>query len=151
MKCLILYASIHHGNTKKLIDGLKNEYDVDLIDAIKDTRSIDFSHYDTIGFASGVYNGSISPILLKFVKTNATTLNKKKIFAIITSGTNSYRYRRKTKRFFNENGVQLYAIYQCLGYDTYGLCAKIGGIAKGHPNRNDIDKLLIFVKENDLF
>lgn len=99
MKCLILYASIHHGNTKKLIDGLKNEYDVDLIDAIKDTRSIDFSHYDTIGFASGVYNGSISPILLKFVKTNATTLNKKRFLQLLQAAQIVIAIEEKLKDF----------------------------------------------------
>ena len=33
MKTCIIYASTHHGNTKKVIDAIANEFEVDLIDA----------------------------------------------------------------------------------------------------------------------
>ena len=33
MKTAIVYASTHHGNTKKLLDAIAAAYEVDLIDA----------------------------------------------------------------------------------------------------------------------
>lgn len=150
MKSLIVYVSIHHENTKKLIDALKKNYDVDLLDAVKKAGDIDFSQYDTIGFASGIYNGSISSALFKIVQENAGALRQKKIFAIITSGTKNRRYCTKTQKVFEENNIQLEDVYQCLGYDSNGLWAKIGGIAKGHPNKEDIDDLLKFVENRML-
>lgn len=34
MKSVIVYASIHHGNTRKVVEALKSAYDIDTIDAI---------------------------------------------------------------------------------------------------------------------
>ena len=56
MKTAIVYASVHHGNTKKIIDEIAKTNDVELIDAIQ-TVEKDLSEYDLIGFASGVYGG----------------------------------------------------------------------------------------------
>ena len=56
MKTAIIYASVHHGNTKKIIDEIAKSNEVDLIDATQVTEK-DLSGYDLIGFASGVYYG----------------------------------------------------------------------------------------------
>lgn len=53
MKTAIVYASTHHGNTKKLLDAIAAAYEVDLIDAVKVPEK-DLNRYDRIGFASGV-------------------------------------------------------------------------------------------------
>lgn len=54
MKTAIVYASTHHGNTKKLLDAIVAAYEVDLIDAVKIPEK-DLNRYDRIGFASGIY------------------------------------------------------------------------------------------------
>ena len=60
MKTAIVYASVHHGNTKKIIDEIAKTNDVELIDATQ-TVEKDLSEYDLIGFASGVYGGKFHP------------------------------------------------------------------------------------------
>ena len=52
MKTAIIYTSVHHGNTKKIIDEIAKTNEVDLIDATQVTEK-DLSGYDLIGFASG--------------------------------------------------------------------------------------------------
>ena len=67
MKTAIVYASVHHGNTKKIIDEIAKTNDVELIDATQ-TVEKDLSEYDLIGFASGgliVIQDSIPAILDK--------------------------------------------------------------------------------------
>jgi len=48
MKTAIVYASVHHGNTKKIIDEIAKTNDVELIDA---TQTVRFSckGFDTFG------------------------------------------------------------------------------------------------------
>ena len=46
--------SVHHGNTEKLVKRIAEEWQVDLIDVVKQPDA-DLSGYDMIGFASGVY------------------------------------------------------------------------------------------------
>ena len=58
MKTAIVYASVHHGNTKKIIDEIAKTKDVELLDATQ-TVEKDLSEYDLIGFASGVYGGCL--------------------------------------------------------------------------------------------
>lgn len=54
MKTVIMYASIHHNNTKDLVCAIAAENDIDVVDATKITEK-DLSGYDLIGFASGIY------------------------------------------------------------------------------------------------
>ena len=54
MRKAIVYASVHHRNTEKLVKGIAEECQVDLIDAVKQPDA-DLSSYDMIGFASGIY------------------------------------------------------------------------------------------------
>ena len=51
MRKVIVYSSVHHGNTEKLVKSIAEECQVDLIDAVKQPDA-DLSSYDTIGFAS---------------------------------------------------------------------------------------------------
>ena len=50
MRKAIIYASVHHGNTEKLVKSIAEECQVDLIDAVKQSDA-DLSSYDMIGFA----------------------------------------------------------------------------------------------------
>ena len=54
MKTVIIYASVHHNNTKELVCAIAAENDIDVVDAAKITEK-DLSGYDLIGFASGIY------------------------------------------------------------------------------------------------
>jgi flavodoxin len=49
MKAAIIYASVHHENTKKVVEAIAGENVVDLIDATKE-KERDLSGYDLIGF-----------------------------------------------------------------------------------------------------
>ena len=56
MKIAIIFASVHHGNTRKVVEQIAQNNDVDLIDATQ-VKEKDLSEYDRIGFASGIYYG----------------------------------------------------------------------------------------------
>ena len=48
MKKVIVYTSVHHGNTKKLLEKIIGECDVDLIDAARQAKA-DLSGYEYRG------------------------------------------------------------------------------------------------------
>ena len=52
MRKAIVYASVHHGNTEKIVKSIAERCQVDLIDAVKQSDA-DLRSYDMIGFASG--------------------------------------------------------------------------------------------------
>ena len=89
MRKAIVYASIHHGNTEKLVKSIAEECQVDLIDAVKQPDA-DLGSYDMIGFASGIYFSKFHQSMLKFAEKNLP--DDKKIFLICTYG-GSANYR----------------------------------------------------------
>ena len=77
MKIAIVYASVHHGNTKKLVDAIADAYGTELIDATK-IKEKNLSEYDLIGFASGIYYSKFHKSVLKFAEDNLP--ESKKVF-----------------------------------------------------------------------
>ena len=47
MRKVIVYASVHHGNTEKLVKSIAEECQVDLIDAVKQPDA-DLNNYDIL-------------------------------------------------------------------------------------------------------
>ena len=85
MKKVIIYTSVHHGNTKKIVDAIVNECGVEVIDATQ-VKEKDLSEYDVIGFASGIYGANFHQSILNFASVNLPA--NKKVFLIMTSAMN---------------------------------------------------------------
>ena len=136
MSTAIVYYSQHHGNTKKLLDAIK-EYDPDikLIDTTK-TKVEDLSPYDRIGIASGIYFGKFNKDLTEYIKKSLP--NAIKVFGIYTCGNPSDRYTKEIKSIVNEKGCKWIGEYGCKGFDTFGPFKLVGGIAKDHPTEDEI-------------
>lgn len=85
MKTVIVYASVHHGNTKKLVEKIAEECKADLIDAVQQPKA-DLSDFDRIGFVSSIYFPKFYQTILKFASENLP--ENKKVFIICTYGGN---------------------------------------------------------------
>ena len=59
-RTLILYASTHHGNTRRLAEAMAEAAGAELCDLLHDPLP-DLSGYDLIGMASGIYYGKLHP------------------------------------------------------------------------------------------
>ena len=141
MRKAIVYASVHHGNTEKLVKGIAKECQIDLIDAIKQPDS-DLSSYDMIGFASGIYFSRFHQSILEYAEKNLP--DNKKIFLICTYG-GSANYK-SIKQILEKKHSEVIGEFGCKGYDTFGPFKLVGGIAKGHPDEEDIKNAVEFVK-----
>lgn len=141
MKTAIIYYSKHHGNTKKLLDAIAAKYEVTLID-ITENLSVDLSEYDRIGFASGIYYSKFHKILLEYAKNKMP--KGKKVFFIYTYGAEKNGYTKAISEAVSGNNAQILGEFGCFGFNTFGPFRLIGGIAKGHPNQDDFNKVLSF-------
>ena len=54
-KAAIIYASVHHGNTEKVVTAMAQDMPVTLF-KVEQAQNIDFSEYDCLGFASVIYS-----------------------------------------------------------------------------------------------
>ena len=84
MRKAIVYASVHHGNTEKIVKSIAERCQVDLINAVKQSDA-DLSSYDMIGFASGIYFSKFHQLILEFAEKNLP--DEKKIFLLDRKST----------------------------------------------------------------
>ena len=143
MKTVIIYASTHHGNTRKVVEAIEKECDIEVVDATR-THEKDLKEYDLIGFASGIFFTKFSEQVLNFARVNLPV--NKDVFFIATAGNpmngnfNSIAAVAKDKKC-NERGR-----FQCKGFDTYGPFKLVGGIQKGHPDETELKGAVEFFK-----
>lgn len=143
MKTAIIYYSKHHENTKKLLDAIAESNDVTLIDVTKDPTA-DLSEYDCIGFASGIYYSKFQKALLTYAKEYMP--ENKKTFFIYTYGAQKDGYTKAISEAVQKHNARILGEFGCYGFNTFGPFKLIGGIAKGHPNKTDIDNALSFYR-----
>lgn len=140
MKTAIVFYSRHHANTRKLLDAIAQRYDVTLIDALEQPDA-DLSGYEMIGFASGIYYSKFHKSTLKA----AEKLEKgQKVFFIYTYGAKKEGYTKAIREAAAKRGAQILGEYGCFGFNTFGPFKLIGGIAKGHPDAQDVEGAVRF-------
>lgn len=134
-KIIIIYASMHHGNTYKLVKAISDKYKVEMIDATKHT-DVNLQEYDVIGFASGIDFGKFYEAIENFAKVNLP--NKKQVFFLYTCAMEQKGFTDSMKEIALEREATILGEYGCKGYNTYGPWKLIGGMNKNHPNECEI-------------
>jgi len=148
MKVLILYISVHHGNTERVAKVMANILDADLLQVEQADASM-LEQYDLIGFGSGIYFGKHHKSLLDFVN-KLPTLRNKKAFIFSTSGLRKipfiHNFDKPLKQRLQRKGFDIIGEFSCRGYDTYRATKCVGGINKGRPNTEDLKQAEDFAK-----
>lgn len=139
----IIYVSLHHHNTKKVIEEMAEQRALDII-KLSEAPEIDWSQYKYIGFASGVYFQQLHKGLLALAAGIALSAWQK-TFIVYTCGFNYKNYARTMEATLKRKPADFIGTFHCRGYDTYGWFKFIGGIAKNHPNSRDLRRARVFV------
>lgn len=144
MKTAILYYSKHHGNTKILLDAISTaDPDVDLIDVTAaDAGDMDLAEYDRIGLASGIYYSSFAKQLISYAAEHLP--EGKPVFFIYTHGAPKGGFLTGIRAVTAAKKCTEIGSYHCKGFDTFGPFKIVGGIAKGHPTKEEIDAAVTF-------
>lgn len=144
MKTVIVYYSKHHGNTKKLLDDIAKNEDVNLLN-VTGNPSADLSDYDRIGFASGIYYSSFAKQLISFAEEHLP--ENKQVFYIYTHGAPKGDFLKGIRNIVARKHCKELGEYRCQGYDTFGPFKLVGGIAKGHPTDEEIAAAVTFYRK----
>lgn len=143
MKTLIIYSSIHHGNTKKIAEVMAQELGAELLN-INDKKPVSIDQYDLIGFGSGIYYGKFHSKLYELIEQ--LNLNGKNVFIFYTSGLKNKKFSESLYKLLISKEAVVKDTFSCKGYDTFGPLKIIGGISKGHPNEKDLENAKKFAK-----
>lgn len=138
MKTLIIYTSVHHSNTEKIGKVIAESLNADMVKA-ENLNLDDLSGYDLIGFGSGIYMSKFHKSITDLIE-NMPIISNKKAFVFSTSGMGKMEYNKPLEKKLEEKGFKVIGSFACKGFDTFGPFKLIGGIAKGRPNDEDIQK-----------
>jgi len=148
MKALIIYISVHHGNTESIAKVMANILNAHLLQVKQATTSM-LEQYDLIGFGSGIYFGKYHRNLLNFVDMLPMVRNKK-VFIFSTSGLRKIRFIHNFDKTLKEKlrlkGFDIISEFSCRGFDTYRATNLVGGVNKGRPNAEDLSQAEDFAK-----
>jgi flavodoxin len=144
MKNLILYASKHNGNTKKIAEKMALWMNGDIY-PIKELPEVELDKYDTICLGSGIYHGKHDTNIFNLVEK--TDLKDKKVIVFSTSGTGNKKNNMALNKMLLLKNAKILGDFSCKGLDTYGVFKWIGGISKGRPNSKDLDRLFDFCEQ----
>lgn len=137
-KIVIIFASVHHKNTEKVISYIAPKIDADTVNIIENHEP-DISGYDTVILASGIYYNTFHKNITEYIKN--TSFKGIKVILFYTCGMRYRDYARETKQLLLQKKAEFIGDVYCRGYDTIGFLNKIGGIAKGHPSDKDMQTI----------
>lgn len=144
-KAVILYYSIHHGNTKKVVEAVSEKLSVDLI-RIPAQEPVNLESYDLVGFASGIYMSEFGKPMQRFVQERGD-LSGKTCFTLYTCGAPSGELAAEFEQLLRKKGANVVGGWHCRGFDTYGPFKLIGGLAKGRPNEADLASAVAYMEK----
>lgn len=143
MKTLICYYSRHHGNTRKVLEAIAQEGEVDLVD-VTTRQSVSWDEYDCIGFASGIYGFEFQKAVTEYARQYLP--KGKPVFFVYTYGGAKGTGAKAVEDVAREKGCPVLGEFSCKGYDTFGPFKLMGGIAKGHPDAQDLENARSFYR-----
>jgi len=148
MKALMIYISVHHGNTEKVAGTMANILNADLV-LVKQADAIMLERYDLVGFGSGIYFGKHHESLLDFVD-KLPVVGNKKAFIFSTSGLRKmplvHDFDNPLRKKLQRKGFDIVAEFSCRGLDTYRAAGLVGGVNKGRPNAEDLKQAENFAR-----
>lgn len=138
MRTLVIYTSIHHGNTKKIAERIASVLKAELSKTEEVTDDI-LGGYDLIGFGSGIYGFRHHKGLLDLADRLPEQKNKK-AFIFSTSGSwAGTKFHKALSKKLLDKGFEIIGEFSCKGFDTFGPLKFIGGMNEGRPNEKDLE------------
>lgn len=150
METLVIYKSIHHGNTEEVAKSIAEVLEADLREA-EEVPAKEVLEKDLVGFGSGIYHGSFHEGISNFVE-KLPEVEGKKAFIFSTSGLPKipifHDFENELKQKLTEKGFEVIGSFSCRGWDTYiSVLDLFGGIHEGRPNEEDLEEAKKFAKQ----
>ncbi len=145
MKSVIIYKSIHKGNTKKIAQAMAEAIDADIFD-VNDFDMQNLKNYDLAGFGSGIYFNRHHAEIIEMARLMPIS-QKTKVFVFSTSGVGTEALNIGLKKIIQDRGFNIIGNWACKGYDSCGVFILSGGINKDNPDNKDLESARQFALE----
>ncbi len=137
MKSLIIFKSMHHGNTEKVARAMASVLNAEL-KPLEEAKPKEILNYGLVGFGSGVYGSNTHKELFRFVE-GLPPANGKKAFVFSTSGSGKPENNARLEEMLAGKGFSVVGGFASKGLITWGPFKLFGGGNKGRPNQGDLE------------
>ncbi len=156
MKALLIVYSYHHMNTEKIARAFAKVLDAQ-IKLPQQVRPEELRDCDLVGFGSGIYSEKHHETLLDLAD-RLPQVTGKKAFVFSTNGAPASLFNEgmgreqmsKNHRLLKEKlqakGYAVVGEFTCPGYNTNSFLRYFGGLNKGRPNAEDLQKVEAFAQ-----
>jgi flavodoxin len=140
MESLLILFSYHHKNTEKIANVFANVLGAQ-IRTPQQIHPEELQEYGLIGFGSGIYGGKHHKALLDLADKLPRVTNRK---AFIFSTSSDLELLAKNHSALREKlqskGYMIVDEFSCAGFNTNSFIKLFGGINKGRPNAQDLQR-----------
>lgn len=157
-KSLLVVYSYHHHNTEKIANAIATVLDAKISEP-RQTDPKEVREYDLVGFGSGIYGGRHHESLLSLADA-LPEVTEGQAFIFSTCGVpvaalKGPELRKRFDDYATDNHSALRKILQlkgyiivdefsCAGHNTNSFLKLFGGLNKGRPNAEDIERAVEF-------
>ncbi|PIV01046.1 flavodoxin [Candidatus Shapirobacteria bacterium CG03_land_8_20_14_0_80_39_12] len=140
MKSIIIFESVHKGNTRKIAEALAGELNAKLVKP-SEIEVNNLKDFDLIGFGSGIYFWQHHQSILSLAE-KLPPVPGSKVFIFSTAGLPQFKllWHWPLRNILKKKGFKIAGEFTCSGHDEVGPLKMFGGINKGRPNGKDIEK-----------
>jgi len=153
MKCLMVVFSYHHKNTEKIANAMAEV----LATSVQTPSQIvpgDLQQADLIGLGSGVYSAKHHESVLQLADA-LTPVTAGKAFIFSTTGapkiaiTDAFVAKNHSllREKLQAKGYEIVGEFSCAGFNTNMFLRWFGGLNKGRPNANDLERARDFAQD----
>jgi flavodoxin len=145
MQTAIIYASIHHGNTRRIAEAMAGALGAELL-PVEQAAALE-PVPELVGFGSGIYVGRHHELLFEVVRN--LTVMPKHSFVFSTAGISSLSslWHRSLVAELRRGGSEVVGQFCCPGWDTVGPLRLFGGLHRGRPNESDLTRAIQFAHD----
>ena len=140
MRSLLVLISYHHNNTEKIA----NVFAKILYAEIKTPQQVDpeeLREYDLIGFGSGIYGEKHHEALLDLAdRLPQATDGKAFIFSTSSNLEPLSKNHSSLREKLRSKGYTIVDEFTCAGFNTNSFIKLFGGMNKGRPNAEDLER-----------
>jgi flavodoxin len=139
MRSMLVLISYHHHNTEKVARVFAEVLGAQIV-APRNTDPMEIQQYDLIGFGSGIYDGKHHQDLLDLADRLPTVIDKKAFLFSTSFDTRVSLIHSALREILESKGYLIIDDFNCKGYNTNSFLKLFGGLNKGRPNAEDLER-----------
>ena len=142
----IVYASVHHGNTRRIAEAMAGPLGAELL-TVEEAMTVDGQALDLVGFGSGIYFGRHHASLFDLVQKWKSM--PRRCFVFSTAGISSLSglWHRSLVRQIRGRGAEVIGQFSAPGWDTVGPLWLVGGLHRRRPDERDLARAGQFARD----